>query len=94
NLELTMKQEGDHFTMIEKSAFRTKETSWTMGQEFQGDLADGSVMKGTYTLETPNRFVGMFTRVSDGKEMVNSREVDGDEMLQVGTDSGQILHLY
>ncbi|MGH0132651.1 UNVERIFIED_CONTAM: hypothetical protein FKN15_049726 [Acipenser sinensis] len=83
-LQLTMKQDGKKFTMTEKSLLRTKETSWTMNEEFTGDLADGSVMKGTYTLETPTCFVGKFTRMSDGKEIVNRRKVDGDEMIQVG----------
>ncbi|XP_015202917.1 fatty acid-binding protein, intestinal-like [Lepisosteus oculatus] len=80
--QLTVKQEGDKFTITEKSVFRTKEISWTMGEEFMGDPADGSVMKGTYTFESPTHYVGKFKRVSDGKELVNSRQVDGDEMLQ------------
>ncbi|KAK1164672.1 fatty acid-binding protein, intestinal-like [Acipenser oxyrinchus oxyrinchus] len=83
-LQLTMKQDGKKFTMSEKSLLHTKETNWTMYKEFTGDLANGSVMKGTYTLETPNCFVGKSTRMPDGKEIVNSRKVDGDEMIQVG----------
>ncbi|XP_041125141.1 fatty acid-binding protein, intestinal-like [Polyodon spathula] len=82
-LQLTMKQDGNKFTMIEKSLLHAKETSWTMDEEFTGNLADGSVMKGTYTLETPTCIVGKFTRMSDGKEIVNRRKVDGDEMIQI-----------
>ncbi|MGH0116928.1 UNVERIFIED_CONTAM: hypothetical protein FKN15_026622 [Acipenser sinensis] len=39
--------------------------------------------EGTYTLETPTCFLGKSTRMSDGKEILNSRKVDGDEMIQV-----------
>ncbi|XP_041116496.1 fatty acid-binding protein, intestinal-like [Polyodon spathula] len=93
-LQLTMKQDGKKFTMTEKSLLRTKEMSWTVDEEFTGDLADGSVMKGTYTLESPTCFVGKFTRTTDGKEIVNRRKVDGDEMIQTTKVDGVEMKRY
>ncbi|KAG2462368.1 fatty acid-binding protein, intestinal-like [Polypterus senegalus] len=83
SLHVTIKQDGERFTVFEKSKLRSKELTWTSGEEVEGEDPDGTKIKGTFTLEAPNKYVGQFQRMSDGKQIKISREVDGDEMLQL-----------
>ncbi|MBN3293690.1 FABPI protein, partial [Polypterus senegalus] len=82
SLHVTIKQDGERFTVFEKSKLRSKELTWTSGEEVEGEDPDGTKIKGTFTLEAPNKYVGQFQRMSDGKQIKISREVDGDKMLQ------------
>uniref|UniRef100_A0A4W3GQA6 Fatty acid-binding protein, intestinal-like n=1 Tax=Callorhinchus milii TaxID=7868 RepID=A0A4W3GQA6_CALMI len=83
NLQLEIKQDGKKFTVIEKSTFRSKESTWILDEEFTSTLADGSEVKGRFFLESPNRLVGRFKKCSDGKEFVTIREVKEGELQQV-----------
>ncbi|XP_007902752.2 fatty acid-binding protein, intestinal isoform X2 [Callorhinchus milii] len=82
NLQLEIKQDGKKFTVIEKSTFRSKESTWILDEEFTSTLADGSEVKGRFFLESPNRLVGRFKKCSDGKEFVTIREVKEGELQQ------------
>ncbi|XP_067828483.1 fatty acid-binding protein, intestinal-like [Heptranchias perlo] len=81
-LEMDIKQEGNKFTVVEKSCFCIKASEWTLDEEFENTLADGSQVKGKFVLANPNCLDGHFKKLSDGKDFVTIREVHGDKLVQ------------
>ncbi|XP_038167995.1 fatty acid-binding protein, intestinal [Arvicola amphibius] len=87
NLKLTIKQEGNKFTVNESSTFRTIDIVFELGVNFTYTLADGTELSGTWNLEG-NKLIGKFTRVDNGKELIAVREVSGNELIQTYTYEG------
>ncbi|XP_039614010.1 fatty acid-binding protein, intestinal [Polypterus senegalus] len=81
NLKITIDQDGDKFTIKESSNFRTKDIEFTLGVAFDYTMADGTELHGTWTLEG-NKLVGKFNRKDNGKELLTTREIVADEMVQ------------
>ncbi|XP_035275194.1 fatty acid-binding protein, intestinal-like [Anguilla anguilla] len=81
NLKIIIEQDGDKFQVKESSTFRTVEINFTLGVEFEYSLADGTELKGTWALEGET-LKGKFTRKDNGKELITTRIVSGDEMIQ------------
>ncbi|XP_072881870.1 fatty acid-binding protein, intestinal-like isoform X2 [Hemitrygon akajei] len=88
-MEIGINQEGKKFTIIEKSCLSTKTTEWYLEEEFENTLADGSKVKGTFVLSSPNCLTGHFKKLSDGKDFSINREVNGDKLVQVINIDGQ-----
>ncbi|XP_057650152.1 fatty acid-binding protein, intestinal [Chionomys nivalis] len=88
NLKLTIKQEGNKFTVSESSTFRSISIVFELGVNFSYTLADGTELSGTWNLEGNNRLIGKFTRVDNGKELIAVREVSGNELIQTYTYEG------
>ncbi|NXR74165.1 FABPI protein, partial [Pycnonotus jocosus] len=82
NLKITIQQNGDKFNVKEASNFRTIELEFTLGANFEYSLADGTELSGTWTLEG-NKLVGTFTRKDNGKVLKATREIVGDELVQI-----------
>ncbi|CAL8288472.1 unnamed protein product [Arctogadus glacialis] len=81
NLQITVQQTGDSFHVKETSAFRTLEIDFTSGVTFEYSLADGTEVKGSWTLEGET-LKGSFTRKDNGKVLTTTRTVQGDELTQ------------
>ncbi|XP_009996867.1 PREDICTED: fatty acid-binding protein, intestinal [Chaetura pelagica] len=82
NMKLIIQQDGNNFTVKESSNFRTIEITFTLGVNFEYSLADGTELTGSWNMEG-NKIVGKFTRKDNGKVLTASREVIGDELVQV-----------
>ncbi|KFV12867.1 Fatty acid-binding protein, intestinal, partial [Tauraco erythrolophus] len=81
NLNITIQQDGNKFTIKESSHFRTIDIEFTLGVNFEYSLADGTEITGSWNLEG-NKLVGTFTRKDNGKALTAYREVVGDELVQ------------
>ncbi|KAG7458882.1 hypothetical protein MATL_G00225350 [Megalops atlanticus] len=81
NLKITIEQAGDKFHVKESSTFRTLEIDFTLGVVFEYSLADGTELSGTWILEG-DVLKGKFTRKDNGKELLTTRIVSGDELVQ------------
>ncbi|XP_028737290.1 fatty acid-binding protein, intestinal-like [Peromyscus leucopus] len=81
NLKLTIRQEGNKFTIKESCRFRTIDVVFELGVNFDYSLADGTELKGSMTLEG-NKLIGKFKRVDNGKELIDICEISGDELIQ------------
>ncbi|KAK1175738.1 fatty acid-binding protein, intestinal-like [Acipenser oxyrinchus oxyrinchus] len=81
NLKVTIVQNGDKFTVNESSAFRTVEIVFTLGVAFEYNLADGTEISGTWTIEG-DKLVGKFNRKDNGKELLTVREIIAGELVQ------------
>ncbi|GCC29245.1 fatty acid-binding protein, intestinal [Chiloscyllium punctatum] len=87
NLKLTIHQDGDKFTVKESSTFRTKEIEFTLGVAFDYVLADGTEVNGSWVCEG-NKLVGKFIRKDNNKELLTTREIVGDELVQAYSYEG------
>ncbi|XP_051041431.1 fatty acid-binding protein, intestinal [Phodopus roborovskii] len=81
NLKLTIKQEGNKFTVKESSNFRNIDIVFELGVNFTYSLADGTELNGTWSLDG-NQLIGQFKRVDNGKELIAIREISGSELIQ------------
>ncbi|PNJ84052.1 fatty acid-binding protein, intestinal [Pongo pygmaeus] len=81
NLKLTITQEGNKFTVKESSIFRNTEVVFELGVTFNYNLADGTELRGTWSLEG-NKLIGKFKRTDNGNELNTVREIIGDELVQ------------
>ncbi|KAG7461886.1 hypothetical protein MATL_G00195910 [Megalops atlanticus] len=81
NLKITIQQTGDKFLVKESSTFRTKDIEFTLGVQFDYALADGTEVSGTWVLEG-DVLKGKFTRKDNGKELITTRTIVGDELIQ------------
>nr|XP_006629954.1 PREDICTED: fatty acid-binding protein, intestinal [Lepisosteus oculatus] len=81
NLKIVIEQDGDKFVVKESSAFRKIDIEFTQGVNFEYSLADGTELTGTWTIEG-NKLVGKFKRKDNGKELLTTREIVGDELIQ------------
>uniref|UniRef100_UPI00398EC30C fatty acid-binding protein, intestinal n=1 Tax=Pristiophorus japonicus TaxID=55135 RepID=UPI00398EC30C len=81
NLKLTIKQDGNKFSVKESSTFRTVEIEFTLGTIFDYSLADGTELNGTWSSEG-DKLVGKFTRKDNSKVLQTTREIVGDELVQ------------
>ncbi|NXO04733.1 FABPI protein, partial [Rhinopomastus cyanomelas] len=82
NLKITIQQDGNKFTVKESSTFRNIDIEFTLGVEFEYSLADGTELRGSWSTEG-NKLVGTFTRKDNGKVLKVSREILGDELVQI-----------
>ncbi|XP_067876387.1 fatty acid-binding protein, intestinal-like [Heterodontus francisci] len=89
SLEMDIKQEGNKFTIVEKSCFCTKRSEWSLDEEFENTLANGSRVKGMFSLTKPNRLEGQFKICPDGKDFFTIREARGDTLMQIIKIAGQ-----
>ncbi|XP_078055450.1 fatty acid-binding protein, intestinal-like [Mustelus asterias] len=89
NMEMDIKQEGNKFTILETSCFGTKTSEWFLDKEFENTLANGSRVKGKFSLTTMNRLEGHFKILPDGKEFITIREIQGDTLVQIIKIDGQ-----
>ncbi|XP_006629954.2 fatty acid-binding protein, intestinal [Lepisosteus oculatus] len=81
NLKIVIEQDGDKFVVKESSTFRKIDIEFTQGVNFEYSLADGTELTGTWTIEG-NKLVGKFNRKDNGKELLTTREIVGDELIQ------------
>ncbi|XP_037119458.1 fatty acid-binding protein, intestinal [Syngnathus acus] len=81
NLKITIEQNGDKFHVKESSNFRTLELDFTLGVNFDYSLADGTEVSGSWALEGET-LKGTFTRKDNGKPLITTRIVQGDELIQ------------
>ncbi|NWU94607.1 FABPI protein, partial [Upupa epops] len=82
NLKITIQQDGNKFVVKESSNFRNIDIEFTLGVDFEYSLADGTELKGSWNMEE-NKLVGTFTRKDNGKVLQASREIIGDELVQI-----------
>ncbi|XP_004594588.1 fatty acid-binding protein, intestinal [Ochotona princeps] len=87
NLKVTIKQDGNKFTVKESSTFRTIDIVFELGVTFNYTLADGTEVSGAWTLEG-NKLVGKFKRLDNGNELNTFREIIGGELVQTYTYEG------
>ncbi|XP_075911394.1 fatty acid-binding protein, intestinal [Petromyzon marinus] len=87
NLCLTITQEGDSFTVKESSLIRSTEFAFSLGVAFDANLADGSDVNGSWTLEG-NKLVGKFARKDNGKIITTTREIIDGKLVQTMTFEG------
>ncbi|XP_036438889.1 fatty acid-binding protein, intestinal [Colossoma macropomum] len=81
NLKITLEQTGDKFHVKEVSAFRTLELDFTLGGTFEYSLADGTELTGGWVMEG-EMLKGNFTRKDNGKVLITTRQIVGDELIQ------------
>ncbi|KAJ8336168.1 hypothetical protein SKAU_G00395110 [Synaphobranchus kaupii] len=81
SLKVTIEQTGDKFLLKESSTFRTLEINFTLGVNFDYSLADGTELHGSWTLEGET-LNGKFARKDNGKELLTTRNISGDELVQ------------
>ncbi|XP_072241143.1 fatty acid-binding protein, intestinal [Leuresthes tenuis] len=81
NLKIIIEQTGDKFHVKESSNFRNIEIDFTLGDNFSYSLADGTELSGAWTIEG-DVLKGVFTRKDNGKQLVTTRIVQGDELIQ------------
>ncbi|XP_062991662.1 fatty acid-binding protein, intestinal [Elgaria multicarinata webbii] len=87
NLAITIQQEGNKFTIKESSSFRTIEIVFTLGENFDYSLADGTELHGNWDMKG-SQLVGTFHRKDNGKELKALREIVGGNMVQTYTYEG------
>ncbi|XP_037062945.1 fatty acid-binding protein, intestinal-like [Peromyscus leucopus] len=80
NLKLTIRQEGNKFTIKESCRIRTIDVVFELGVNFNYTLADGTELSGSVSLEG-NKLIGKFKRVDNGKDLIVVREISGDELI-------------
>ncbi|XP_076431024.1 fatty acid-binding protein, intestinal-like [Peromyscus maniculatus bairdii] len=80
NLKLTIRQEGNKFTIKESCRIRTIDVVFELGVNFNYTLADGTELSGSVSLEG-NKLTGKFKRVDNGKDLIVVREISGDELI-------------
>ncbi|XP_023685495.1 fatty acid-binding protein, intestinal isoform X1 [Paramormyrops kingsleyae] len=94
NLKITIQHNGDKFHVKEISTFRTLEIDFTLGVTFEYSLADGTELSGSWILEGET-LKGKFTRKDNGKELLTTRVICGDELVQTysydGVDAKRIF---
>ncbi|KAM9769201.1 fatty acid-binding protein, intestinal [Menidia menidia] len=81
NLKITIEQTGDKFLVKESSNFRTVDIDFTLGVTFEYSLADGTELSGAWTMEG-DVLKGVFTRKDNGKQLITTRVLEGDELVQ------------
>ncbi|XP_016351412.1 fatty acid-binding protein, intestinal [Sinocyclocheilus anshuiensis] len=81
NLKITLEQTGDKFHVKEVSTFRTLEIDFTLGVPFDYSLADGTELTGSWVMEG-DTLKGTFTRKDNGKVLITTRKIIGDELVQ------------
>ncbi|XP_056136582.1 fatty acid-binding protein, intestinal [Lampris incognitus] len=81
NLKVTIEQTGDKFKVNETSNFRTLELDFTLGGNFEYSLADGTELSGCWTMEG-DMMRGTFNRKDNGKQLLTTRVIQGDELVQ------------
>ncbi|XP_036964104.1 fatty acid-binding protein, intestinal [Acanthopagrus latus] len=81
NLKITIEQNGDSFHVKESSNFRTLEIDFTLGVTFEYSLADGTELSGSWKLEG-DVMTGTFSRKDNGNQLITTRIVQGDELIQ------------
>ncbi|XP_041839628.1 fatty acid-binding protein, intestinal [Melanotaenia boesemani] len=81
NLKITIEQTGDKFHVKESSSFRTIEIDFTLGVTFDYSLADGTELTGAWTMEG-DVLKGDFARKDNGKQLITTRIIQGDELIQ------------
>ncbi|KAG9346888.1 hypothetical protein JZ751_005815 [Albula glossodonta] len=81
NLKITIQQTGDNFLVKESSTFRTKDIAFTLGVPFDYTLADGTEVSGSWVIEG-NMLKGKFTRKDTKKDLITTRTISGDELIQ------------
>ncbi|KAF4118791.1 fatty acid-binding protein, intestinal [Onychostoma macrolepis] len=81
NLKITLQQTGDKFHLKESSTFRTVEFEFTLGVTFDYSLADGTELTGSWVMEG-DMLKGTFTRKDNGKVLITTRKIIGDELVQ------------
>ncbi|KAJ6668806.1 hypothetical protein lerEdw1_012290 [Lerista edwardsae] len=81
NLKFTVQQEGNKITIKESSNFRSIDVVFTLGENFDYVMADGTELNGNWNIEG-NKMVGTFNRKDNGKELKTYREIVGDELVQ------------
>ncbi|CAG5928530.1 unnamed protein product [Menidia menidia] len=81
NLKITIEQTGDKFLVKESSNFRTVDIDFTLGVTFEYSLADGTELTGAWTMEG-DVLKGVFTRKDNGKQLITTRVLEGDELVQ------------
>ncbi|KAJ8247750.1 hypothetical protein GJAV_G00249850 [Gymnothorax javanicus] len=94
NLKITIEQDGDKFVVKESSTFRSIEINFTLGVSFDYSLADGTELNGSWALDG-DTLKGTFNRKDNGKQLLTTRAVSGDEMTQTynyeGVDAKRIF---
>ncbi|XP_051558564.1 fatty acid-binding protein, intestinal-like [Myxocyprinus asiaticus] len=81
NLKITLEQKGDKFVVKEVSTFRTLDIEFTLGITFEYSLADGTELSGSWVMEG-DMLKGTFTRKDNGKVLITTRKIIGDELVQ------------
>ncbi|XP_051983319.1 fatty acid-binding protein, intestinal-like [Xyrauchen texanus] len=81
NLKITLEQKGDKFVVKEVSSFRTLDIEFTLGVTFEYSLADGTVLSGSWVMEG-DMLKGTFIRKDNGKVLITTRKIIGDELVQ------------
>ncbi|GAA6214783.1 fatty acid-binding protein 2a [Lates japonicus] len=81
NLKITIEQSGDKFHVKESSNFRTLDLDFTLGVTFEYSLADGTELSGSWTTEG-DTMKGVFIRKDNGKQLITTRIIQGDELIQ------------
>ncbi|KAM3865185.1 fatty acid-binding protein, intestinal [Diretmus argenteus] len=81
NLQMTIEQTGDKVHVKESSAFRTLKIDFTLGVPFEYSLADGTELAGAWCMEG-DMLKGTFTRKDNGKQLIATRIIQGDELIQ------------
>ncbi|XP_016145028.1 fatty acid-binding protein, intestinal-like [Sinocyclocheilus grahami] len=87
NLKITVEQTGDKFHLKEVSTFRTVEINFTLGVNFEYSMADGTELTGSWVMEG-DTLKGTFTRKDNGKLLITTRKIIGDELVQAYTYEG------
>ncbi|KAK9980945.1 hypothetical protein ABG768_000526 [Culter alburnus] len=81
NLKITLEQTGDKFHVKEVSTFRTLDIDFTLGVTFNYSMADGTELTGSWVMEG-DVLKGTFTRKDNGKTLITTRKIIGDELVQ------------
>ncbi|XP_067297745.1 fatty acid-binding protein, intestinal [Pseudorasbora parva] len=81
NLKITLEQTGDKFHLKEVSTFRTLELDFTLDVTFSYSMADGTELTGSWVMEG-DMLKGTFTRKDNGKMLITTRKIVGDELVQ------------
>ncbi|XP_077461897.1 fatty acid-binding protein, intestinal [Stigmatopora argus] len=94
NLKITIEHNGDEFHVKECSNFRTLDINFTLGDIFDYSLADGTEVSGSWALEG-DIMKGTFNRKDNGKPLITTRIIQGDELIQTynydGVDAKRIF---
>ncbi|KAJ8411116.1 hypothetical protein AAFF_G00181510 [Aldrovandia affinis] len=81
NLKVTFEQTENTFSVKEASAFRTLEINFTLGVTFDYTMADGTDLTGSWVMEG-DTLKGTFNRKDNGKELVTTRVITANELVQ------------
>nr|ADF28554.1 intestinal fatty acid binding protein 2a [Cyprinus carpio] len=87
NLKITLEQTGDQFHVKESSTFRSLEINFTLGVNFDYSQADGTELTGSWVMEG-DMLKGTFTRKDNGKSLITTRKIVGEELVQIYTYEG------